>query len=354
MLKLRELFFVICALMAELCLAEDRMYEDQVYYHSALDDVAFFLGEVEPDADMMLRRTLKSEPQTQWVVLTSPGGDMYGGMRAATFINNIGLNTFVPEGGFCASSCATMFLSGANRWVEGDVGVHQFYSTEDPTLLASLQKIEKQSQYYMGDLITVLNDFNLPHFVIPRMLENFDELHIFTEKEKQQLMFANTMNISIDKDCVEKIVSSWVDHIFENIDYKRPSCGVQEVIWHKKIETADKYVRKTDGQYNLSRCTGSHAHILSKGAISVSEFRRSYSGYNAVILDETGNELTFGNPRLYQTGSRNLITMQAKESMLINGKFEPIEIALLHDRASQEFSALLVTSNGKVTECKLS
>ena len=80
----------------------------------------------------------------------------------------------------------------------------------------------------------------------------------------------------------------------------------------KKIKTEGKFVRKTDGQYNLSRCTGPLARILSKGAIRVSEFRRSYSGYNAVILDETGNELTFGNPRLYQTGSRNLLTMQAK------------------------------------------
>ena len=354
MLKLKELFFVLCALIGGLCSAEDRMYEGQVYYHSALDDVAFFLGEVNLDADMMLRRTLKSEPQTQLVVLTSPGGDMYGGMRAATVINNTGLNTFVPAGGYCVSSCATMFLSGANRWIEGDVGVHQFYTTDDPTLMASLQKIEKQSQYYMGDLITVLNDFNLPNFVIPRMLKNFDELHFFTEKEKQQLMLVNTVNISTDKGCVEKIVSSWLRAFRENINYERPSCGSQESIWHKKLKTAGKYVRKTDGQYNLSRCNGPHAHILSKGAINVSEFRRSYSGYNAVILDETGNELTFGNPRLYQTGSRNLITMQAKESMLINGKFEPIEIALLHDRARQEFSALLVTSNGKVTKCKLS
>ena len=354
MLKLRKLLFVLCAFIAELCLAEDRMYEDQVYYHSALDDVAFFLGEVGQDADMVLRRALKSEPQTQWIVLTSGGGDLYGGMRAATFINSSGLNTFVPEGGFCASSCATMFLSGGNRWVEGDVGVHQFYHTQDPTLMASLQERDKQSQYVMGDLITVLNDFNLPDFVIPRMLENFDELHIFTEKESQQLMFTNTGNFSIDKDCVEKIVSSWMNVMYENGNYERPSCGDQEGIRHKKIKTEGKFVRKTDGQYNLSRCTGPLARILSKGAIRVSEFRRSYSGYNAVILDETGNELTFGNPRLYQTGSRNLLTMQAKESMLINGKFEPIEIALLHSRAGQEVSMLLVTSNGKVTECKLS
>ena len=353
MLKLRNLSVVLGVLIAEFCSAEDRMYEDQVYYHSALDDVAFFLGEVGPDTDMVLRRTLKSEPQTQLVVLTSPGGDMYGGMRAATFINNTGLNTFVPAGGYCVSSCATMFLSGTNRWIEGDVGVHQFYTTDDPTLMASLQKIEKQSQYYMGDLITVVNDFNLPHFVIPRMLENFDELHFFTEKEKQQLMLVNTLNIGTNKGCVEKIVSSWLRAFRENMNYERPSCGDQKANKNKKIVTSDNYVRKTEEQYNLRKCTGPLAQILSEGAINVSEFRRSYSGYNAVILDEGGSELTFGNPRVYQTGSKNLITMRSTESMLVNGRFEPIEIALLYDHASRLFASVLVTSDGEVTECKL-
>jgi hypothetical protein len=58
------------------------------------------------------------------VSLSSPGGDFSSAINISEFIHNHRWSTYVPSGTVCASSCATIWLAGDHRIIEGAPGVH--------------------------------------------------------------------------------------------------------------------------------------------------------------------------------------------------------------------------------------
>ena len=72
----------------------------------------------------------------------------------------------MPPKGICASNaCSFMFFGGNERLSEGELGVHQFASS-DPSKTANAVKTQAQSQFTVSEIIGFLNEFDTPRFVL--------------------------------------------------------------------------------------------------------------------------------------------------------------------------------------------
>ena len=353
------LLSLILFLAPFLAVAEESLYENQIYYHPDLEGVAFFYGTVQTESDMILTRALKSRPQTKTIVLVSFGGSVYGGIRASGIIKQAGLDTYIPEGASCLSACSSMFFAGKNRWVKGELGVHQFRSVEvDKEVLAGVKKVESEAQYLMSDVITVLSDYDLPNFVLPRMLAtHWRDMYFFTNTEKYALMTRNNALEPQDNNCIEK-VSRW----FMELLYSEKSTEADVPTCQSKSQKATTDIAQPalssvtnmwDGVYELGTCRGNLSGYLASGSISVSNHRQSFNGRNVSIMNSDGAELMFGSPRVYSTNAGDLISESSSESMLLGGKFEPVTVALVADNNHQKISDLVVVSTDQKTICAL-
>ncbi len=85
---------------------------------------------------------------------------------------------------YCESSCANMFFGGFNRKADGQLGVHQFYSS-DAERSAPLGVAEQSTQYTMADVIGIMNELDTPPFVYEKMLGT-TEVHYFSEVKEQR------------------------------------------------------------------------------------------------------------------------------------------------------------------------
>lgn len=339
--------------------AEGKMYEYEIYYHPALEDVAFFFGNVQYESDMILKRALQSEPQTKLLVLASYGGSMYGGIRASGVIHQAGINTYVPEGVACMSACSSMFFAGKNRWVEGDLGVHQFRSGEDSEeVLAAITKIEAEAQFALSDVITILSDYELPNFVLPRMLStHWSDMHIFKDTEKAALMAKNSKQFPPAKACIEKVARFLMENFYseENLEISMPTCEIpaEDVATNIVHEALNNATNINNAVYFIGSCEGEVSAYLSSGSVIVSKHRRSFNGRNVSVNGHDGTELMFGNPRVYVTDTGDMISENGAESMLIDGKFEPITVALIAGQVEGDLPSLVVLSGEQKTSCNL-
>ena len=357
---MRFLIFLFLILLKPLVVhAEGKMYEYEIYYHPALEDVAFFFGTVQYQSDMILKRTLQSEPQTKLIVLASFGGSMYGGMRASSVIHQAGIDTYVPERVACMSACSSMFFAGKNRWVEGDLGVHQFRSGDDTEeVSAAVKEVEAQAQFKMSDVITVLSDYDLPNFVLPRMLStHWSDMHIFTDTEKVSLMEKNAGQLPSSKDCIEKVAWFLMENFYseESLERTMPTCELpaQDVATDIVRTAFSNGINMNNATYSIESCEGDLTAYLSSGSINISKHRRSFNGRNISVNSRDGRELLFGNPRVYVTDTGDMVSENGSESMLIDGKFEPITLALINDHGQQNLPNLLVLSGDQKTKCDL-
>ena len=91
------------------------------------------------------------------------------------------LRVFIPSKALCASACSYMFFGGNERLSEGELGVHQFASS-DKTQTANAVKTQAQSQFTVSEIIGFLNEFDTPRFVLERMFED-REMYWFNDEE---------------------------------------------------------------------------------------------------------------------------------------------------------------------------
>lgn len=87
----------------------------------------FFFDDIEANDSFELRKALRTH-DIDSIVLASPGGSVWEGLSMAGIIFDKQLKTYIPKKGNCASACAFMFFAGNERLVDGQLGVHQFYS----------------------------------------------------------------------------------------------------------------------------------------------------------------------------------------------------------------------------------
>jgi peptidoglycan hydrolase-like protein with peptidoglycan-binding domain len=163
--------------------AEERMYGSFVY-NSDIPNALFFMESIKDGDDFELRKALRNH-EIDTLVLASPGGSVWAGLSMAGIIFDKKLRVFVPPDGICASACSFMFFGGSERLSKGELGVHQFASS-DKKQKANAVKTQAQSQFTVSEIIGFLNEFDTPRFVLERMFQD-REMYWFNEEETARL-----------------------------------------------------------------------------------------------------------------------------------------------------------------------
>jgi peptidoglycan hydrolase-like protein with peptidoglycan-binding domain len=177
------LFTVLFTVVANITSAEERMYGSFIY-NSEIPNALFFMDKIKNGDDFELRKALRNH-DIDTMVLASPGGSVWAGLSMAGIIFDKELRVYVPPKGVCASACSFMFFGGAERLNEGQLGVHQFASS-DTSATENAVKTQAQSQFTVSEIIGFLNEFDTPRFVLERMFED-REMYWFSEEETAQL-----------------------------------------------------------------------------------------------------------------------------------------------------------------------
>jgi len=142
---------------------------------SDLPSVIVLNGEIGPATPLDFRRALKAAPDAAIVVLNSVGGDVDSGLLIAQDIHSRGLATYVPPKMACYSACSYLFFAGAQREVDGVLGVHQLAMTSPDLVYA---------QSTISDVLDTLHEFGVSQEVVSIMLRTPpDQVHIFTPQE---------------------------------------------------------------------------------------------------------------------------------------------------------------------------
>lgn len=89
-------------------------------------------GYLDRDAVTAFKSVAHNMPKGSWVALSSPGGNLLGGLQLGMAIRELGMNTTIGSTDYspleCFSACAYAFLGGQYRHIPdgGRYGLHQF------------------------------------------------------------------------------------------------------------------------------------------------------------------------------------------------------------------------------------
>jgi len=152
-------FLVVSAILVSLFSAT--WADERIGAFRVLDDhpdIIVLDGEIGINSPLEFRRAVAARPQASLVVLNSPGGLVASGLILANDIHDRGLSTSIPKGAGCYSACAFMFFAGVERLVEGELGVHQMYGTDDTSGVQARVSdiIEALEQFGGGFVVRVL------------------------------------------------------------------------------------------------------------------------------------------------------------------------------------------------------
>ena len=95
-----------------------------------------------------------------------------------------GFSTLIRDGDICHSACAVIFLGGVRRTADGELGVHQFWSSEPDQII---------DLYTVADIVELLESFGTPLSVVTTMLRTPPhEMHVFGRTELAELGLETT------------------------------------------------------------------------------------------------------------------------------------------------------------------
>ena len=135
-------------------------------------------GEIDAGAALNFRRALAAAPAAKLVVLNSPGGLVAIALLIADDVHQHKLSTYIPGGSECLSACSFVFFAGAERKVDGALGVHQI-SMDSGDISGA--------QVTIADIIDVLNGFETLVEVLTIM---FRRLHRQCTSSRKKKFFA--------------------------------------------------------------------------------------------------------------------------------------------------------------------
>ena len=128
-------------------------------------NVLVLAGDVTPSAPLDFHRALDEFPQIDVLGLHSRGGDVLAGLMIALEVLDRGINTQITTGKACYSACAYIFLAGASRQVDGELGTHM--PTVETMESADRVAVELDMRYVLAKLkvpIVVFDSiFNTPN-----------------------------------------------------------------------------------------------------------------------------------------------------------------------------------------------
>lgn len=142
-------------------------------------DVIMLNGEVTHTLASDFRRALAARPNSRIIVLNSPGGYVDNALQVAHEVRRNGISTLVAKGMGCYSACAYIFFAGQQRYVEGELGVHQISAEVADLVLA---------QTTLSDVLDALDAFGVQQTIISVMLRTPPEdMYVFTTAEIEKL-----------------------------------------------------------------------------------------------------------------------------------------------------------------------
>jgi hypothetical protein len=142
-------------------------------------DTIYLNGAIEDAALLDFRRARRNFAGASTLVLNSPGGLVRTALAIADEAFEAGMSTVIPSWAGCYSSCAHIFLAGVDRIALGELGVHQFSSSEPDV---------GDAQRLMADLLELLVRFETPQSLITVMLRTPpDDMYVFTAEEVVEL-----------------------------------------------------------------------------------------------------------------------------------------------------------------------
>lgn len=153
----------------------------------AIDDQgrASAVGRIEPGIAADFDKFLTAhQGKLKQIWFHSPGGSVADAMAMARAIRKGNIATYVPENGYCASSCPLAYSGGVTREAgkKAWIGVHQVFTlpSETGTLHEGLANAQRISAECQDLLVTMGVD---PRMWIHAMKTAKHRLYVFTAKE---------------------------------------------------------------------------------------------------------------------------------------------------------------------------
>lgn len=168
---------------------------------SDLPQVLFLIGEIESGDQFRLREAMRDHEITT-IVTASPGGNVMSGLQIAGIVNDLGLSTYIPAELDCVSACSYIFLAGQTRLAAGRLGVHQFFFGDGAARGLDGREANSIAQHTAGEIIGNLSSFDVPPFVLEKMLKTSD-MYYFSKAEMQRITRKNPNGVPVLTDDIE-------------------------------------------------------------------------------------------------------------------------------------------------------
>lgn len=139
-------------------------------------------GDIDDLSSLNFKKFILDYGPPELLFFDSPGGDVQAALNIALDVHFLEIYTALPAEGICYSACAFIFLGGKEKFLEGELGVHQIDSYNNDI------KNTSSTQFAIAAIVDVLNRFDTPKFVYTRMLSTPpDEIYVFTSTEAWEI-----------------------------------------------------------------------------------------------------------------------------------------------------------------------
>jgi len=116
------------------------------------------IGQIDKDTPKQFKSFAQDFPRGTWVAVSSPGGNLIGGMQLGLAIRELGFNTTIGNTDFsppdCLSACAYAFAGGVSRKLTpgSRYGLHQFRGADQVINAEDTQKISATLAKYLDGM----------------------------------------------------------------------------------------------------------------------------------------------------------------------------------------------------------
>lgn len=141
--------------------------------------VAVLNGPIFAHTPLDFRKMVDAFPTVETLGLNSTGGDVTAGLILALEVHDRAIDTVISTQSGCYSACAYVFLAGAQRQVDGEIGVH---------MPAPVEESDGWRVPTEMDMRFVLAKFDVPIWIYDGMFNTpNDQIRIFDAAEAVEI-----------------------------------------------------------------------------------------------------------------------------------------------------------------------
>ena len=166
-------------------------YEIGILYVNGEKTIAF-KGPFSPGSSDRLISVLEQNPNVKILTLASQGGSEEESYKVAKYVTENNLDTWIPVRRLCLSACSVVFLSGNQKTLDGQLGLHMGkFFMQDPTLFRDFESAKKtvniavyESRVYLMKKVRLFLEWGISLSLIDAMLEIEGDYLIFTSLDE--------------------------------------------------------------------------------------------------------------------------------------------------------------------------